>query len=54
VGGYAELAPGRHFVTLEAVLEAPAGSNAYGTVRVYADRVEVEGAGQLTSRSLSV
>lgn len=53
MGGYASHG-GRHFVTLEALLEAPAGGNAFAVVHVYADRVVVEGRGTVTSRQLAV
>jgi hypothetical protein len=33
------------FVTCEAMLEAPAGGNAYGLLRLHADRVEIDGLG---------
>ena len=40
-------------VTIEAIVEAPAGSNAFAVVRVYADRVEIDGLGtSVTSRTL--
>ncbi|CAG9464848.1 unnamed protein product [Pedinophyceae sp. YPF-701] len=52
-GGYAER-DGRHFVTLEAILEAPEGSNAYGVVSVHEDKIVVEGHGELSSRVLHV
>lgn len=53
VGGYAAH-EGRHFVTLEALLEAPPGGNAYAVVHVHADRLVIEGRGALTSRELAV
>lgn len=56
LGGYAclEGAAGdrKHFVTVEAMLEAPAGSNAWGVVHVEADKVRIEGRGTVTSREL--
>ena len=51
LGGYANL-DGKHFVTLEAMLEAPSGSNAYGVVKVLQDRLVIEGRGTVTSREL--
>lgn len=53
VGGYAQL-EGRHFVTAQAMLESPSGSNSYAVVHVYADRVEVLGSGSMASRVLHV
>jgi manganese-dependent ADP-ribose/CDP-alcohol diphosphatase len=53
VGGYAARgSPGRHFLTLEALLEAPPGSNAYALLAVGAGRVDVRGAGSASSREL--
>jgi manganese-dependent ADP-ribose/CDP-alcohol diphosphatase len=50
-GGYAR--DGHvHHVTLEAILEAPAGSTAYGWMDVYPDRLVLRGHGTLTSRTL--
>ena len=53
LGGYACI-DGRHFVTLEALLEAPAGGNAWAVLSVFADRLELAGHGSVTSRSLPV
>ena len=53
LGGYSVI-DGRHFVTLEALLEAPAGGNAWAVLSVYADRLELAGRGSVTSRSLPV
>lgn len=50
-GGYSCI-QGKHFVTLEALLEAPTGSNSYGTVHVFKDRIEIAGTGTMTSRIL--
>lgn len=50
-GGYSCI-QGKHFVTLEALLEAPPGSNSFGTVHVYKDRIEIAGTGTMTSRVL--
>lgn len=44
----------KHFVTVEAILEAPSGSNAYGMVLVYKDRIEVQGHGSVTSRIMKL
>lgn len=52
-GGYAA-AGGVHWVTVEAMCEAPTGSNAYAVLHFYGDRVEVEGVGSVTSRVLKL
>lgn len=52
-GGYA-LIDGRHFVTVEGLLETPSDGNAYATVDVHADRLVVHGRGSVTSRQLLV
>eukprot|EP00887_Chlorella_sp_A99_P005563 scaffold1.g5563.t1 len=44
LGGWAPR-DGRHFVTLEALLEAPPGSNAYAVLDVYEDRLLLRGVG---------
>ena len=49
LGGYACVG-GTHFVTPEAMLEAPRGSNAYALVGVFPDRLELQGVGRVTSR----
>ena len=54
VGGFSSGGACQHFVTLEAVLEAPEGSNAYGLLSVFEDRLEIRGKGSLTSRMLAV
>eukprot|EP00195_Chlamydomonas_chlamydogama_P007806 CAMPEP_0202892322 /NCGR_PEP_ID=MMETSP1392-20130828/2048_1 /ASSEMBLY_ACC=CAM_ASM_000868 /TAXON_ID=225041 /ORGANISM="Chlamydomonas chlamydogama, Strain SAG 11-48b" /LENGTH=308 /DNA_ID=CAMNT_0049576219 /DNA_START=49 /DNA_END=975 /DNA_ORIENTATION=- len=41
-----------HFVTLEAMLEAPSSSNAFAIVNVFPDHIEVRGVGAATSRKL--
>ena len=52
IGGFAHVGGMTH-VTLEAILESPAGSNAFGVLRIYADRIEIDGCGTaLTSRTL--
>lgn len=51
VGGYAAI-EGRHFITLEALLEAPPAGNAYGVVHVHPGRLVLEGHGTVTSREL--
>ena len=50
-GGYA-CQDGIHYVSLQGMVEAPEGSNAYGTVHVYRDRLVIEGTGSLASRTL--
>lgn len=52
-GGYA-LHAGIHFVTLEGMVESPAGEGAYAVVTAYEDRLEIEGFGGATSRSLPI
>lgn len=58
VGGYAAIqgADGRprHFITLEAMLEAPTDSNAYGIAQFFEDIIELQGFGTVTSRQLDV
>jgi len=51
-GGYA-IRNGIHFVTFPAMVESGA-KNAYGTVRVYGDRLEIDGAGTVPSRVLRI
>lgn len=53
MGGYACVG-GRHFVTVEGLLEAPTGGNAYAVVHVYPDRLCIDGRGTVTSRELAV
>ena len=50
-GGYGVL-KGIHYVTLEGMVVSPESGNAYGTVDVYEDRIEITGIGELTSRVL--
>ncbi len=50
-GGYACI-DGRHFITVEGLLEAPSGGNAYAVVDVHADRLVIHGRGSVTSRQL--
>jgi manganese-dependent ADP-ribose/CDP-alcohol diphosphatase len=53
-GGYA-CAGGVHWLTLEALVEAPSGSTAWATVEVWeGDRLEVVGRGVATSRTLKL
>jgi hypothetical protein len=52
-GGYAH-AHGIHWLTLEALVEAPTGSNAWAVLEVWGDRLEVKGRGVATSRRLDI
>lgn len=53
VGGYSRLGS-CHFVTLEALLEAPEGGTAYAVVDVHdGGRLAIRGAGCVTSRELA-
>lgn len=53
-GGYYTSSGLTHFVTLEAMLEAPQGSNAFCFLEVWPHHVEVRGVGAATSRRLQV
>jgi hypothetical protein len=53
-GGFAEIGAKKYAVTVEALLEAPSGGNAYAMLKVYDDRIEIEGFGDVTSRTLSI
>ena len=53
LGGYASI-QGRHFCTLEALLESPPDGNAYALLHLYPDRLVIEGIGTVTSRVLAV
>ncbi|XP_024519797.1 manganese-dependent ADP-ribose/CDP-alcohol diphosphatase-like [Selaginella moellendorffii] len=50
-GGYACI-NGKHFVTLEAILEAPEGWCAHGLLRIYNGWIEIQGYGSVISRRL--
>eukprot|EP00891_Asterochloris_glomerata_P001963 jgi/Astpho2/1963/Aster-x0511 len=50
-GGYARVS-GIHFVTLEAMLEAPDASNAFAVITIFEDYIEIAGQGSVTSRTL--
>lgn len=52
-GGYAS-AGGVHFLTLEAIVEAPTGSNAFAVLDFYDDKIVVRGFGSATSRVLDL
>lgn len=41
-----------HFLTVEALLEAPTGSNAYATARIFPDHIEIKGVGSVRSHKL--
>lgn len=51
MGGYSCI-DGRHFVTLEAMLEAPEGGNAFAFVSCGNGRLQIDGQGSVTSRTL--
>ena len=53
VGGYACI-EGRHFLTLQGLLEAPSDGTAYAVVHVHADRLRIEGHGTVPNRELPV
>jgi manganese-dependent ADP-ribose/CDP-alcohol diphosphatase len=46
-GGYFRDKHNIHHVTFSAILETPPNSNAYATVKVYENKVSVEGVGQI-------
>lgn len=50
-GGYTKVKH-VHYVTIEAILEAPTGEVAFGVVHVYEDALEIVGSGTVTSRKL--
>lgn len=52
-GGYTK-AGGVHFLTLEAIVEAPKGSNAFAVLDFYDDEIVVRGFGSATSRRLEL
>ena len=52
-GGYAQRGL-THFVTLEAMLEAPQGSTAYAVLEVWPHMAKVNGVGSATSRELQI
>lgn len=52
-GGYAQVGA-KHFVTLEAILEAPTNSEAHGLVHVFDKEIIIEGFGTVTSRQLKL
>lgn len=53
IGGFATSRSGVHYVTLEAMLEAPERGNAFAVVRVHDDRIVIDGCGSsVTSRVL--
>lgn len=52
-GGYT-CRNGIHHITCEALVQAAADGNAYGTVHVHPDRLVIEGQGSLTRRDLAI
>jgi len=53
-GGYAQLGH-VHFVTQPAVVEAPCGSNAFGIVKLFSHKIEIDGQGsQVPDRILAL
>ncbi|KAK9838821.1 hypothetical protein WJX74_003943 [Apatococcus lobatus] len=53
MGGYACI-QGKHFVTLEALLEAPSGANAFATLDLLPKAIIVTGHGSCRSRQLAI
>ncbi|XP_017548624.1 manganese-dependent ADP-ribose/CDP-alcohol diphosphatase isoform X2 [Pygocentrus nattereri] len=51
-GGYCRDEYGVHHLTLEGVIETPSGSNAFGTVYVYEDKMVLKGKGRTSDRVL--
>lgn len=51
-GGYARDSAGIHHRVLEAALECPHGSDAYGCVDVYADRLVLHGTGLMAGAEM--
>ncbi len=45
---------GKHFVTVEAILEAPTDSFAHGIIHVYEKEIEIQGFSTVTNRVLSI
>lgn len=57
VGGYSmskSVTGKQHFITLQGLLEAPPGGNAYGMLRVFEDRIELAGVGTVPCREMAV
>ncbi|KAG6543161.1 hypothetical protein Mapa_015410 [Marchantia paleacea] len=52
-GGYVRVG-GQHFVTVQAILEAPPDSEAHAFVHVYKDHITIEGYGFVESRNLTI
>lgn len=52
-GGFAER-NGRSFLTMPAVVNSDPANNAYATVDVFADRMEIHGVGDVVSRTIRV
>ncbi|KAM3922022.1 manganese-dependent ADP-ribose/CDP-alcohol diphosphatase [Leptodactylus fuscus] len=51
-GGYYQDSHGIHHITMEGVIESPAGTNAFGTVFVYEDGLLLRGRGRVKDRFL--
>ncbi|NXO32776.1 ADPRM diphosphatase, partial [Cisticola juncidis] len=49
-GAYCRDTHGVHHLTLEGVIETPPGSNAFGTVHVYEDKLVLKGRGRIPDR----
>jgi hypothetical protein len=52
-GGYAKHGK-QHFVTVQAIVEAPTGVEAHAFVHVYQDQIVIEGHGFVESRVLDI
>jgi len=52
-GGYAEV-DGVHHVTFPAICDAPQDGNAYALVTLHADRIEIDGTGDVPDRVLAI
>ena len=52
-GGFAER-KGRSYLTMPAVVNSDPANNAYATVDVFADRMEIHGVGDVASRTIRV
>ena len=51
MGGYRSHAD-VHFLTVEAMLEAPTGSNAYALAHIFPDHIDIKGVGSAKSHKL--
>jgi len=52
MGGYSCI-KGVHFLTVEAMLEAPFGSNAYAVATILSDKIQIKGVGSARSHILA-